>query len=102
MIKDSGIRREFETGAVRDMQEGKGRCNLMPLDVVADLVEDVIYSSRDSVIRHIHEFTFSGDFYCLGTALSVLAERHFENMADMLLEVSVHFEEGAAKYGEHN
>ena len=24
MIKDSGIRREFETGAVRDIQEGKG------------------------------------------------------------------------------
>ena len=30
MIKDSGNRREFETGAVRDMQEGKGRCDLLP------------------------------------------------------------------------
>lgn len=30
MIKDSGNRREFETGAVRDIQEGKGRCDLMP------------------------------------------------------------------------
>ena len=29
-IKDSGKRREFETGAVRDIQEGKGRCDLMP------------------------------------------------------------------------
>lgn len=29
-IKDSGTRREFETGAVRDMQEGKGRCDLLP------------------------------------------------------------------------
>lgn len=35
MIKDSGNRREFETGAVRDIQEGKGRCDLLPLDVVA-------------------------------------------------------------------
>ena len=30
MLKDSGNRREFETGAVRDMQEGKGRCDLLP------------------------------------------------------------------------
>lgn len=30
MLKDSGNRRKFETGAVRDMQEGKGRCDLLP------------------------------------------------------------------------
>ena len=29
-IKDSGNRREFDTGAVRDMSEGKGRCDLLP------------------------------------------------------------------------
>lgn len=30
-IKDSGSRREFESGAVRDICEGKGRCDLLPL-----------------------------------------------------------------------
>ena len=30
MIKDSGDRTQFETGAVRDMHEGKGRCDLLP------------------------------------------------------------------------
>lgn len=30
MIKDSGNRREFASGAVRDMAEGKGRFDLMP------------------------------------------------------------------------
>ena len=29
-LADSGDRREFETGAVRDMAEGKGRCDLLP------------------------------------------------------------------------
>lgn len=29
-IKDSGARTEFETGAVRDIQEGKGRMDLLP------------------------------------------------------------------------
>ena len=35
MIKDSGDRTEFESGAVRDMHEGKGRCDLMPLDAIS-------------------------------------------------------------------
>lgn len=30
MIKDSGNRREFDSGAVRDIAEGKGRCDLLP------------------------------------------------------------------------
>ena len=29
-VKDSGERRQFETGAVRDRSEGKGRCDLLP------------------------------------------------------------------------
>jgi hypothetical protein len=29
-LKDSGDRRSFETGAVRDMADGKGRCDLLP------------------------------------------------------------------------
>ncbi|MGL5972568.1 MAG: hypothetical protein ACRCZK_02440 [Oscillospiraceae bacterium] len=33
-LKDSGERRQFVTGAVRDIQEGKVRCDLIPLDVI--------------------------------------------------------------------
>ena len=39
MIKDSGNRTNFESGAVRDIQSGKGRCDLMPLGVVANLID---------------------------------------------------------------
>ncbi len=39
-LKDSGKRREFGTGAVRDINEGKGRCDLLPLDVVGELEND--------------------------------------------------------------
>ena len=37
MIKDSGNRTEFETGAVRDMHEGKGRMDLLPWNAIMDL-----------------------------------------------------------------
>ena len=40
MLKDSGKRRSFETGAVRDMSEGKGRFDLAPLDVVSEIIAD--------------------------------------------------------------
>ena len=41
-ILDSGERKVFDTGAVRDMKEGKGRCDLMPLDVVGQLLNSKI------------------------------------------------------------
>lgn len=33
-LKDSGSRRDFETGTVRDAADGKGRCDLLPLGVI--------------------------------------------------------------------
>mgnify|MGYP006932848396 CR=1 FL=1 len=37
MIKDSGNRREFTTGAVRDMAEGKGRMDLLPWSAIMEV-----------------------------------------------------------------
>lgn len=36
-IKDSGERREFSTGAVRDMQVGKGRMDLLPWAAIMEV-----------------------------------------------------------------
>ena len=37
IIKDSGNRREFETGAVRDMPDGKGRMDLLPWAAIIEV-----------------------------------------------------------------
>lgn len=37
MIKDSGERTKFETGAVRDMHAGKGRMDLLPMTALIEL-----------------------------------------------------------------
>lgn len=95
MIKDSGNRREFETGAVRDIQEGKGRCDLMPLDVVATF--------RGDILRWVAKYQETGNSDHLHTVLQKFADTYFEkDMSGMFLEVAKHFEEGAKKYGEHN
>ena len=39
MIKDSGERTEFASGAVRDMHKGKGRFDLMPMCVLMRLAK---------------------------------------------------------------
>lgn len=40
-VKDSGDRREFASGAVRDMQVGKGRCDLLPLSELSILITNM-------------------------------------------------------------
>jgi len=37
VIKDSGTRRGFDSGAVRDMQEGKGRMDLLPWNGIMEV-----------------------------------------------------------------
>ena len=100
MIKDSGNRREFDTGAVRDIQEGKGRCDLLPLDVVGKAL--LTHGSCDKVIIAISLFTMNPDETYLYTALDEFAKLRGWDKPTMILEVSKHFEEGCKKYGEDN
>ena len=102
MIKDSGDRHEFESGAVRDMQEGKGRCDLMPMKEVAQLVGQLDKSATDEVLDTIACFQITGEDTFLGNALMCFLDHHEWDLLTMLLEVAIHFEQGAEKYGENN
>lgn len=100
MIKDSGERRSFSTGAVRDIQEGKGRMDLMPLQVVARLLE---VRTGDYIIRAIAAFAERRDTKFLYAALLSFVPIAFQGKTEtLILEAAVHFEEGAKKYGENN
>lgn len=101
-ILDSGNRREFESGAVRDIQEGKGRCDLLPLDVIWFL-----YLNEDHniarVFAAIADFVNDGDYIFLSNLLNDFASKsEWKNKPTMIIEVSKHFEEGAKKYGDNN
>ena len=108
-ILDSGNRREFESGAVRDIQEGKGRCDLLPLDIMGNLF-------ADSFFNYVNDFRDDGDVVSLYRAIDFFSihwlgenetvEEHdyikTASYAEMCLEVAKHFEEGCKKYGENN
>ena len=93
-IKDSGDRTEFSTGAVRDMHEGKGRCDLMPLDVVARICNNFTLMRIASFMKSGGQVDYLYDVLRFHTI--------FEDPYTMFLEVAKHFEDGAKKYGPDN
>ena len=73
MIKDSGERTEFGTGAVRDMHSGKGRMDLLPWEALMEVSKHCeegalkygerncekgipIHSLIDSAFRHLAKY----------------------------------------------
>lgn len=103
MIKDSGDRTEFESGAVRDVQSlEKGRCDLLPLDVIADYMSVPSYCKYGSIFNYIGNFQKTGnDIFLQQALLEFCAERGWDPPT-MVLEVAVHTAEGCQKYGERN
>ena len=97
-IKDSGTRREFAgpNGPVRDVAEGKGRFDLMPLGVVSGFI-------RSDFVDDIDMYLESKNIDLMYDALEAICDEFYEgNQAVMMLEVAKHFEAGCKKYGPNN
>ncbi len=119
-ILDSGERREFESGAVRDMAEGKGRCDLMPLDIVAYIAKmDIDYYreklerdkkdptayTEDRFLINVYYYQTQSHIYDIENiiaAIGYLLAESDKNTFDILLDLAKHYEKGAKKYGERN
>lgn len=97
VIKDSGSTTEFSTGAHRDARAGKGRIDLIPLEVASKLMDE------DAILQSVREFQKDGNTEHLYDALKSFCDRYYGGvMETMLLEVGIHYEEGANKYGANN
>lgn len=105
-ILDSGERVEFETGAVRDIKQGKGRCDLMPLSIVGSILQKRL-TTEDSwageILHCISNFLFSQDVSSLYEAIDIAIKHMYaDDTLQAMIELSIHFEQGAEKYGERN
>ena len=94
-LKDSGTRREFSTGAVRDVADGKGRCDLLPLVQVSDILDS-------PTLLYISIFMSSGVKGNLRSAMREFCGERGWDLPTAMLEVSIHYEDGARKYAERN
>lgn len=99
-ILDSGKRREFESGAVRDVQEGKGRCDLLPLNVVARVIN--FDDEKSGVLVYIDNYVHTGATEYLFLAIKSFIHDKNWDVYTAVLEVAKHFEDGAKKYDERN
>ena len=94
--KSTGAPREFGTGAHRDNATGKGRCDLLPLQEVAAVMDD-------PVIQDIADFMDTKDKkYLIQAIRDAQRLEIFQSLPNMMLEVSHQYEVGALKYGENN
>ena len=94
-LKDSGNRRTFSTGAVRDVADGKGRCDLLPLMQVSDILDS-------PTLLYISIFMASGVAGNLRSAIREFCGERNWDLPTAMLEVSIHYEDGARKYAERN
>lgn len=94
-LLDSGTRRDFGTGSVRDAADGKGRCDLLPLGVIGRMTNDRVPVFIESYIRH-------GDTKDLWRAIEAYCEVAGCDIYTAVLDASKQYEDGAKKYSERN
>ena len=94
-LPDSGDRRQFDSGAVRDIAQGKGRCDLMPLNVIGAWLGRTCF-------MHIDEYLYTGNLHNLFKTLDAFIDEHDLDEHTCVLEIAKHFEDGAVKYGDRN
>ena len=98
-IKDSGERQEFSTGAARDIQTGKGRCDLMPLDIVSEFMA---MKPEKDYLSYIADFQETENYESLIGAAASFADKYFADRETAVLEYAIQLENGAIKYGPRN
>ena len=108
-IKDSGDRRTFAGGGVRDMAEGKGACHLLPLDIVANVYDYIEKTGKDNIpfspakiLRNLNEYIRHGKTLGILDNIAAFALWRYENLETAILEVAIHYEMGAKKYAPRN
>lgn len=101
-IKDSGARRQFATGAVRDIQHiSKGRCDLLPLREVAECAEGWEPWQKE-ILFLLDAFQTTGVHERLREVLILFGKHRYPDASTMFLELAIHMAAGSEKYGENN
>lgn len=99
-ILDSGARTEYSTGAVRDIKDGKGRFDMVPLKVFKHLP----FSNRHTgeMLDDIHRFMVTEDVSYLYRCIENFVIYFYPCPETAYLQLAMHFENGARKYDAWN
>ena len=78
------------------MADGKGRCDLLPLEQVSALLD------FNTVIYNIYQYQQTNDIDYIADAIKDFCLMRGWTVPHAMLELAVHFQDGARKYGERN
>ena len=130
-IKMDGEKSGFDGGAIRYTKNGKGRFDLVPGDVIADILSyatdrfygnAVLTASKSSMLEEAYRGDLDDRFantvinmvihhYCAADIVGDVGEEpmmevsefcFFKGFYDMLKDLALHYECGAEKYGVNN
>lgn len=114
-LVDGGKRKEFDSGAVREITDEKGRCDLLPLDVCASLLDRYYFedsfdgvsncASAKTILCNIYAFIHNSTPYAciLYDCLREFSKQAYcDDYLEMLLDVSKQYADGAKKYADRN
>jgi hypothetical protein len=118
VIQDSGTRREFETGAVRDMSEGKGLPVCFPPDALLRLSKHYengakkygkfnymkglpVSSFIDSALRHLLKYMTGCDNedHLSAAAFNILGAMQMEEVKPEMQDLESRRDKSVFKYG---
>jgi len=95
-LADGGERTVFETGGMRECIDGKGRCDLLPLDVISELL------GGDAILMSVHNYIYNGDTKDLYSAVYDFIDLKGWDTYTAILELAIHYGDGAKKYADRN
>ena len=117
MIKDSGNRTEFETGAVRDMHSGKGDMASLPASAILRLSKHYekgaikygrfnyqkgipVSSFIDSGLRHLFKYLdgWDDEDHLSAAAFNILGAMEMESRHPELIDLPTRFEKDTYTY----
>lgn len=125
-LMDTGNRTDLGSGGLRDINPENGRCDLLPASAISQymantgLVTKLDCNSKPSLIKafcYIMQFMDWGDTQFLNEALTCIQTYHWYKdapyteerfvfgdlvFAKAMLDLSVHYKNGALKYAERN
>jgi len=103
-LVDGGDRTTFNGGAIREIVEGKGRCDLLPLKQIVELFgADSTYPTYiPCILRLLDSYIRSGKKEHLHKVINIFINEIYKDPFTAMLELSKHYEDGANKYSDRN
>lgn len=89
---------QFKTGAIRDDKSGLGACDLLPFMTLAMVYQN----DRYGVMGAMDAYYRFGRISELVDVLRAFMLGEFDNQETAILELSIHYQEGAQKYAARN